>query len=150
MSATRICVFAPVKTLAIASATAFSLCSVKQITVAPLPLITGDGIALASQAGGAYPWALAGDPLVADPAPLLEALLRAELRQGRDRAAGRNAPRTLDLDLIQAEGAQGRWAWPTPADLAALGPELVLELPHPRARTRPFVVEPARALGVEV
>jgi len=85
-----------------------------------------------------------------DPRALLEALLRAELRAGRNRSAGRNAPRTLDLDLIQAEGAEGRWTWPTPPGLEGLGGELVLELPHPRAKARPFVVEPARALGVEV
>ncbi|BDU71197.1 2-amino-4-hydroxy-6-hydroxymethyldihydropteridine diphosphokinase [Mesoterricola silvestris] len=85
-----------------------------------------------------------------EPRALLEALLRAELRAGRDRSAGRNAPRTLDLDLIQVEGARGRWAWPAPPGLEELGGELVLELPHPRARTRPFVVEPARALGIEV
>ena len=85
-----------------------------------------------------------------DPRALLEALLRAELRQGRDRARGRNAPRTLDLDLILAEEEQGLWTWPTPPDLKALGPKLVLELPHPRAPSRPFVVEPARALGVEI
>ena len=85
-----------------------------------------------------------------EPRPLLEALLRAELRQGRDRTGGRNEPRTLDLDLIQAEGAQGRWEWPAPPGLEGLGQVLVLELPHPRARLRPFVVEPARALGVEL
>jgi len=83
-----------------------------------------------------------------DPAALLEALLRAELRLGRDRAQGRNAPRTLDLDLIAVEGVEGRWRWPAPADLAELGPELTLELPHPRARLRPFVMDPVRALGV--
>ena len=83
-----------------------------------------------------------------DPAALLEALLRAELALGRDRAQGRNAPRTLDLDLIAVEGVEGRWRWPAPADLAVLGTELTLELPHPRARLRPFVMEPARALGV--
>lgn len=116
------------------------------VTVSPLWTETPDE----SGKGPAYlnTVALLGTALA--PRPLLEALLRAELRQGRDRAAGRNAPRTLDLDLIQAEGAQGRWTWPTPPDLAALGPELVLVLPHPRARTRPFVVEPAKALGVEV
>jgi len=83
-----------------------------------------------------------------DPRALLEALLRAELRLGRNRALGRNAPRTLDLDLIAVEGIQGAWRWPAPADLAALGPELTLELPHPRARLRPFVMDPARALGL--
>lgn len=85
-----------------------------------------------------------------DPRALLEALLRAELRAGRDRSAGRNAPRTLDLDLIQAGGAEGRWTWPVPPGLEGLGGELVLVLPHPRARMRSFVVEPARALGVEI
>jgi 2-amino-4-hydroxy-6-hydroxymethyldihydropteridine diphosphokinase len=83
-----------------------------------------------------------------EPKGLLEALLRAELRQGRDRGAGRNAPRTLDLDLILAEGHAGAWAWPAPADLACLGEELTLQLPHPRATSRAFVVEPARALGI--
>jgi len=84
-----------------------------------------------------------------DPRALLEALLRAELALGRDRALGRNAPRTLDLDLIAVEGIQGTWRWPAPADLEVLGPELTLELPHPRARRRPFVMEPVRALGVD-
>lgn len=90
------------------------------------------------------------DVPVEDPARLLEALLRAELRQGRDRAAGRNAPRTLDLDLIRAGDLEGAWTWATPPDLRVLGPELTLVLPHPRARTRPFVVEPARALGIDL
>jgi len=83
-----------------------------------------------------------------DPRALLEALLRAELRLGRDRAGGRNAPRTLDLDLIAAEGVTGSWRWPAPAELQVLGPELTLHLPHPRAKSRPFVMEPLRALGV--
>jgi 2-amino-4-hydroxy-6-hydroxymethyldihydropteridine diphosphokinase len=84
-----------------------------------------------------------------DPRALLEDLLRAELRLGRDRSQGRNAPRTLDLDLIAVAGVQGRWRWPAPAGLEALGPELTLELPHPRAHLRAFVIEPARALGVD-
>jgi 2-amino-4-hydroxy-6-hydroxymethyldihydropteridine diphosphokinase len=84
-----------------------------------------------------------------DPRALLEALLRAELRLGRDRSQGRNAPRTLDLDLIAVDGIQGSWRWPAPAGLEALGPELTLELPHPRAHLRGFVVQPARALGVD-
>jgi 2-amino-4-hydroxy-6-hydroxymethyldihydropteridine diphosphokinase len=83
-----------------------------------------------------------------DPKALLEALLRAEMALGRDRTLGRNAPRTLDLDLIAVEGIQGIWRWPTPADLAPLGPELWLELPHPRALSRNFVMEPVRALEV--
>lgn len=79
---------------------------------------------------------------------LLVALLRLELRLGRDRAEGRNAPRTVDLDLIAVDGRAGSWAWPTPNDLAPhLGPELHLDLPHPRAASRPFVMEPWKALG---
>ena len=83
-----------------------------------------------------------------DPRALLEALLRAELRLGRDRSGGRNAPRTLDLDLVAVEGLGGSWSWPTPPDLGVLGPELSLDLPHPRARQREFVMGPVRALGV--
>ena len=83
-----------------------------------------------------------------DPRALLEALLQAELRLGRDRSGGRNAPRTLDLDLIAVEGLEGSWRWPVPPELAVLGPELTLELPHPRARQRDFVMGPARALGL--
>jgi 2-amino-4-hydroxy-6-hydroxymethyldihydropteridine diphosphokinase len=83
----------------------------------------------------------------ADPRRLLEALLRLELAAGRDRSAGRNAPRTLDLDLITTDGPPGHWTWATPEDLRALGPELSLELPHPRAFSRPFVLEPWRALS---
>jgi 2-amino-4-hydroxy-6-hydroxymethyldihydropteridine diphosphokinase len=82
-----------------------------------------------------------------DPRRLLESLLRLELAAGRDRSAGRNAPRTLDLDLITTDGPPGAWSWPTPEDLRALGPALSLELPHPRAFSRPFVLEPWRALS---
>lgn len=82
-----------------------------------------------------------------DPRHLLEALLRLELALGRDRRAGRNAPRTLDLDLIAVEGRGGCWTWPAPEDLGLLGPELTLELPHPRASSRSFVMGPWRALG---
>jgi len=77
---------------------------------------------------------------------LLEELLRREIRLGRRRDGIRNAPRPLDLDLIVAEGREGRWVWPSPPDLLCLGPELSLELPHPRARKRDFVLEPWRAL----
>ena len=83
---------------------------------------------------------------IADPCALLEALQRIELRCGRDRGQGRNAPRTLDLDLITVRDQSGTWTWETPEDLRMLGPELRLELPHPRAFTRPFVLEPWRAL----
>ena len=88
------------------------------------------------------------DTGIEDPRRLLEELLRIELRLGRDRGPGRNAPRTLDLDLIRAEGWEGSWTWPAPPDLGALGAELALTLPHPRAAARPFVVEPLRALGL--
>lgn len=81
------------------------------------------------------------------PRQLLEELLRIELRHGRDRTEGRNAPRTLDLDLIAVAGFQGLWYWPAPEDLARLGDQLELELPHPRAFDRLFVLEPWRALG---
>ena len=83
-----------------------------------------------------------------DPRRLLEALLRAELRLGRDRTQGANAPRTLDLDLIAVEGFQGAWHWQAPPDLGALGPQLALFLPHPRAHLRPFVLEPSKALAI--
>lgn len=83
----------------------------------------------------------------ADPRRLLESLLRLELANGRDRSTGKNAPRTLDLDLITTDGPPGSWIWESPADLRALGPELTLELPHPRAFSRPFVLEPWRALS---
>jgi 2-amino-4-hydroxy-6-hydroxymethyldihydropteridine diphosphokinase len=82
-----------------------------------------------------------------DPCALLEALLRIELRLGRDRGAGRNAPRTLDLDLIQVAGLEGRWEWPCPEDLRPLGAALTLELPHPRAAARGFVQLPLMALA---
>lgn len=83
----------------------------------------------------------------ADPCRLLESLLRLELAAGRDRQAGKNAPRTLDLDLITIDGPGGSWTWETPADLSTLGPQLSLELPHPRAFSRPFVLEPWKALS---
>ncbi len=82
-----------------------------------------------------------------DPCRLLESLLRLELVAGRDRGTGKNAPRTLDLDLITTDGTPGTWTWATPEDLQSLGPELTLELPHPRAFHRPFVLEPWRALS---
>ena len=114
------------------------------VTASPLVMETPDE----SGRGPAYLNTVAR--LVADlddPRRLLEALLRIERAQGRDRSAGRNAPRTLDLDLITTDGEKGRWTWETPEDLQAfLGPSLELELPHPRAFTRPFVLEPWRAL----
>ncbi len=65
------------------------------------------------------------------PQVVLDALLRIETALGRQRGA-RNAPRTLDLDLI----AYGRRVLDTP--------ELIL--PHPRAHERRFVMGPVAAI----
>ncbi|WP_296597013.1 2-amino-4-hydroxy-6-hydroxymethyldihydropteridine diphosphokinase [Phenylobacterium sp.] len=63
----------------------------------------------------------------AGPGEVLAALLRIEAALGRERGE-RNAPRTLDLDLI----AHGRTVLDTPK----------LTLPHPRAHERLFVMGP--------
>jgi 2-amino-4-hydroxy-6-hydroxymethyldihydropteridine diphosphokinase len=63
----------------------------------------------------------------AGPEDVLAALLGLEAQMGRERVA-RNAPRTLDLDLV-AHGREVREA-----------PGLVL--PHPRAHERLFVMGP--------
>lgn len=84
-----------------------------------------------------------------DPRRLLEQLFRIELAQGRDRSAGRNAPRTLDLDLIAIEGLKGTWCWPRPEGLAVPWEELELILPHPRAHQRDFVMKPLKALNLD-
>jgi len=81
---------------------------------------------------------------------LLVELLRLELACGRDRTQGPGAPRTLDLDLVAVQGVRGAFRWNAPADLAVLGPSLVLELPHPRALGRGFVLEPWRALDPQL
>jgi 2-amino-4-hydroxy-6-hydroxymethyldihydropteridine diphosphokinase len=62
------------------------------------------------------------------PAALLSLLLELEARAGRERGAVRNAPRTLDLDLL----LHGR----------TCVEEDGLELPHPRMHERAFVLEP--------
>ena len=62
-----------------------------------------------------------------DPADLMATLLAIEIALGRHRSV-RNAPRTLDLDLI----AFGRQVIDTPD----------LTLPHPRAHDRRFVMGP--------
>ncbi len=62
------------------------------------------------------------------PDALLERLLEIEVSQGRTRGAARNAPRTLDLDLLIY------------GDRKLAGPDL--EVPHPRLAERPFVLEP--------
>ena len=61
------------------------------------------------------------------PEAVLASLLRLEAEMGRQRSA-RNAPRTLDLDLI----AHGREVRDAPG----------LILPHPRAHQRLFVMGP--------
>lgn len=61
-----------------------------------------------------------------DPAQLMAQLERIETHFGRKRSA-KNAPRTLDLDLIDYDGKVER------------GP---LVLPHPRMRERAFVLVP--------
>lgn len=82
------------------------------------------------------------DTNLEDPRRLLEELLRIELRCGRKRPAPPNAPRTLDLDLVEAEGQKGCWEWASPKDLRIVADRLFLELPHPRAAGRTFVQEP--------
>jgi 2-amino-4-hydroxy-6-hydroxymethyldihydropteridine diphosphokinase len=66
------------------------------------------------------------------PAALLERLLAIEASRGRTRGPDRNAPRTLDLDLLLY------------GDRKLTGPGLVV--PHPRIE-RPFVREPLSALA---
>lgn len=61
------------------------------------------------------------------PVGLLAALLAIEQAHGRVRAA-RNAPRTLDLDILMYD------------DLCCSEPELIL--PHPRMHQRAFVLRP--------
>src|SRR5258708_6677463 len=68
------------------------------------------------------------------PAALLDCLLAIERRFGRYRAGIRNAPRTIDLDLILHS--------------AHLAHTPRLSLPHPRYRQREVVMGPARELGL--
>lgn len=70
----------------------------------------------------------------AGPAGVLAALLKLEAEMGRDRWA-KNAPRTLDLDLI----AHGRTVLNDPG----------LIVPHPRAHERLFVMGPLAEVAPE-
>ena len=70
-----------------------------------------------------------------DPRRLLEGLLRLELNLGRDRAQGRNAPRTLDLDVLLY--GQARIDSPH------------LTVPHPRMWQRAFVLRPLADVAPE-
>jgi 2-amino-4-hydroxy-6-hydroxymethyldihydropteridine diphosphokinase len=68
------------------------------------------------------------------PAALLEHLLAVERKLGRHRTKVRNAPRTIDLDLILYSANRVRTSR--------------LTLPHPRFKGRSFVMEPARELAL--
>jgi 2-amino-4-hydroxy-6-hydroxymethyldihydropteridine diphosphokinase len=68
------------------------------------------------------------------PAALLDRLLAIEQGLGRHRTDVRNAPRTIDLDLILHSGHVAHTRQ--------------LTLPHPRYRQREFVMKPARELGL--
>jgi 2-amino-4-hydroxy-6-hydroxymethyldihydropteridine diphosphokinase len=65
-----------------------------------------------------------------DPLALLDALQAIEARLGRRRTGVRNAPRTVDLDLIFHSAHRAR--------------TLRLTLPHPRYLARAFVMRPLR------
>jgi 2-amino-4-hydroxy-6-hydroxymethyldihydropteridine diphosphokinase len=69
-----------------------------------------------------------------DPEKLLDLIARTEAALGRTRTKEvRNAPRTIDIDIVLAETGAYRSAR--------------LEIPHPRWRGRRFVVEPAREVA---
>ena len=67
---------------------------------------------------------------------LFERLQAIEREAGRRRGRERNAPRTLDLDLLFY------------GDLCFAEPDL--EIPHPRLHQRAFVLEPLADLAAEV
>lgn len=71
-----------------------------------------------------------------DPADLLHRLRRIEEAAGRPGKHERNAPRTLDLDLLYVDAH----VIATPA----------LELPHPRMHERRFVLEPLAEIRPEL
>jgi 2-amino-4-hydroxy-6-hydroxymethyldihydropteridine diphosphokinase len=70
------------------------------------------------------------------PRALLEHLLEIEDRLGRDRTRSGRGPRLIDLDLILL------------GDLVRREPGL--ELPHPRFRSRRFVLEPAAEIAPDL
>jgi 2-amino-4-hydroxy-6-hydroxymethyldihydropteridine diphosphokinase len=70
------------------------------------------------------------------PDQLLDALQEIENRHGRVRSSARDAPRTLDLDILLWEGVT-----------------MVTErltLPHPRMHERSFVLEPLAEVAADV
>lgn len=85
--------------------------------------------------GGAFVNAVAVVETRLDPRALLAGLLAIEDRLGRRRDRGRG-PRTVDLDLVLYDGHVVR--------------QPGLELPHPRFRGRPFVLEPAVEVAPEL
>lgn len=70
------------------------------------------------------------------PRALLDRLLDIEARAGRTRDGRRDAPRTLDLDLLLYGDRCLR--------------EEGLEIPHPRMHLRGFVLEPLRELAADL
>ena len=62
------------------------------------------------------------------PHTLLNLVLAYEAAHGRDRSAGQNAPRTIDIDILYF------------GDLAIADPDLTI--PHPRLAARRFVLVP--------
>lgn len=78
--------------------------------------------------------AVAGLSTQLTPRALLDALLAIEARQGRDRSF-KNAPRTLDLDLLLYNGL--------------IMHEHGLTLPHPRMAERAFVLAPLCEIAPE-
>jgi 2-amino-4-hydroxy-6-hydroxymethyldihydropteridine diphosphokinase len=122
-----------------------ALAELGQVAASPLVLETAD------ESGIGPPYlntAARLDAHISDPCLLLEECLRIEIACGRDRSLPPNSPRELDLDLITADGWQGKWEWAAPEDLLQLGPFLTLILPHPRAESRDFVMEPLKAIIV--
>jgi len=73
------------------------------------------------------------------PSALLAQLLAIEAAEGRLRPY-RNAPRTLDLDLLLASDADGPLRIDTPS----------LALPHPRMHLRAFVLAPLAELDAQL
>jgi len=71
-----------------------------------------------------------------DPESILKALQNIEAHYGRQRPAGVNAPRSLDLDLIGF------------GDRVMTGVELTL--PHPRAHEREFVLAPLAEIAPDL
>lgn len=76
-----------------------------------------------------------------DPERLLDALLAIEARAGRRRDGVRNAPRTLDLDLLLVGGSDESGGRGDHAD-RVIHATTSLQLPHPRLAERAFVLAP--------